>query len=215
MSKAHWQARIDNYDRPHPRLRRIAKIVVDLVNPNENPTTVLDVGCGKATLRSLLPTCVEYFGIDFTVEKLESTDPQHFSSEDLDNPQRAFQDRVFDIVICSGIFEYISHPEQFLQFVTSKVSAGGHLIFSYTNRRHHIDIYRTLRKKRHEYPDPDVNFMMIKRLLAMLQLHGFTIIRYEVLPSSARQRRLAAHTFVFPFNLFTRQYLLLLARTTR
>ena len=210
MNDKYWDRGVDRFDRPHPRLKRIASIVEGL---SPSPHTLLDIGCGKATLRSLLPASLEYCGVDIAAADLATQDPEHFTNEDLDQTQLSFPDRTFDAVVCSGVFEYISSRERFLSFVASKVAPDGSLIFSFTNREHYRDLLPALVGRRHKYLDPHVNFMSIREVVSMLGEMGFHVRRYDVLAAALWQKSLTTRSFRSPWNLWNRQYLLLLSRS--
>jgi SAM-dependent methyltransferase len=173
-----------------------------------NIQTVLDLGCGPATMRAVLPTHVEYFGVDFAPSIIrELGDPSHFEVADFNVDPTCFGTKKFDVLICSGIFEYIREPLRFIAFLASKVSDEGHLILSYTNRQHFRSIPAMLRGERPTYVDPHHNFTSIPQAMEMLSAHRFQLISYTgithrrkwILPLFSRFTR-------FPLSLFNRQF---------
>ena len=56
-----WQVETQLYDRPHPRLAMMAGLLAAL--PQRR---LLDIGCGTARLKQLLPADFDYFGCDVT-----------------------------------------------------------------------------------------------------------------------------------------------------
>ncbi len=60
-----WIAENLNYAKPHYRLEKAARIVNKLARGQNR--TLLDVGCGPATLKHLLGGNIQYHGIDIAI----------------------------------------------------------------------------------------------------------------------------------------------------
>src|SRR5262249_15774329 len=57
-----WRGENLKYVEPHFRMLKAARILTRLAKDRE--VSLLDIGCGPATLRQLLPASVKYHGID-------------------------------------------------------------------------------------------------------------------------------------------------------
>jgi SAM-dependent methyltransferase len=209
-SAAYWEKRGLDFKKIHRRLlliRSMFDMIPRLV------ASVLDVGCGPAILRELLPRHVEYFGVDFAPAIIEAmNDPEHFEVADLNVDARCFGSRRFDLVICSGIFEYVHDADGFLRFLETKAQPDGYLIFTYTNRQHFRSLPAMLRGQRPTYVDPHYNFVTIPETITLLKKHGFTPLTYKGI-THRRQRviPLLNRCTRFPLSMFNRQFLFLCA----
>src|SRR5262245_36698075 len=65
--KYFWISENRSYSEPHYRLRKSARLIRKLAG--ERRCTLLDVGCGPATLSELLPATVTYYGIDIAIQQ--------------------------------------------------------------------------------------------------------------------------------------------------
>jgi hypothetical protein len=116
-NKSRWKKVSQNPD-PHWDWRN--KIISGLVPPG---SSVLDLGCGAQTLRRHLdPTC-RYQPSDVII----STPDVIFC--DFNAGVYPDVSEVYDFVICSGVFEYIRKPEEFLKRVPRLART---MIFSYS-----------------------------------------------------------------------------------
>lgn len=125
-----WQTETTLYQRPHPRLARMAALLKEC-----QPTAVLDVGCSTATLASLLPSDIEYFGCDVTDHAARLLPPAHFQQRDLnaDCDLSWFADRSIDAIHIGGVFEYLNDPGATLAEVRRLLKTGQPLVTSITN----------------------------------------------------------------------------------
>jgi SAM-dependent methyltransferase len=197
----------------HPRLMMIGRFVDRLASSGSK---LLDVGCGPAALKKLLPDDIDYFGVDISDGLVAAHgDPSHFTVADLNTEPACFGGAQFDIVVCSGIFEYIEHVEPFGSFLARKVAPDGHLVLSYTNRQHYLALANRMRGTRPTHADPHRNFMSIPQALSFLSRHGFEVAQYATLTTTGGQPRLLARAVWFPLNAFNRQYVFLAARSRR
>jgi SAM-dependent methyltransferase len=132
-----WQAENTNYARPHYRLQKSARIVNKIAQGERR--TLLDVGCGPATLSSLLAPSVEYYGVDIA---LQVSAPNLLEMDLLENPI-GFDGRRFDIIVAQGFFEYAgSFQDQKLAEIAKLLTANGVFLVSYVNFGHRErDIY--------------------------------------------------------------------------
>ena len=66
-AKDFWSDENLKYVEPHFRMLKLARIVTRLAE-GRTPS-LLDIGCGPATLRRLIPPTVEYHGIDIAIHE--------------------------------------------------------------------------------------------------------------------------------------------------
>ena len=129
--KAFWDTANLSFGEPWYRLRKAARIVARLAGQRQ--CTLLDVGCGPGTLMRLLPTNIEYFGIDVA---LHTTAP-NFIEADIAREPIAFNGKRFDLVTALGLFEYVedSQSQKFAD-VAELLEPGGKFVLTYTNFGH-------------------------------------------------------------------------------
>lgn len=206
----YWNRRAQDFGRIHPRLRQVR----DLVEAAPRPvTTLLDIGCGPATLRSVLPRAIDYFGVDIAEEVIRALDdPSHFEVVDLNETRICFDGKRFDAVVCSGIFEYIREPGPFLDFVRDTLAPSGYLILTFTNHQHYHDRLRWFGRTFTGYSDPHANFLLIPEVVSLLRARGFVILRHRSTTWHQRSHPLLARFLRFPLNVLNREYLFLCER---
>jgi len=125
------------YVEPHFRMLKCARIITRLAR-GRTPS-LLDVGCGPATLRRLIPPTVEYHGVDIAIHE---HDPRLMEADIVTAPI-TFGDRKFDIVIAQGFFEYVGeYQSQKFDEIARLLAPGGTFIVSYVNFAHRRpDVY--------------------------------------------------------------------------
>ncbi len=119
------------YAEPYFRLEKCARIVNDLAQGK--PCDLLDVGCGPATLGRLVRENINYFGMDIAIHR-----PAPFLRElDFSKNRIAFDDKLFDIVVMAGVFEYLGglQNQKFTE-VIKLLKPGGKFVVTYTNFQH-------------------------------------------------------------------------------
>jgi len=123
----------------------------------------------------LLPDRLEYFGVDIAADVINAQhDPQHFQVADLETASQLFGGRTFDLVVCSGVCEYIRNWDPFMRLVRRSTAAKAFLILTFTNRQHYSEVIQ------HKHcRDPHVNFMLIPQMVGSLRRHGFALLRYS------------------------------------
>ena len=206
---AHWEARSPKFSELHPRLRLIGELVAALP---EAPRTALDVGCGPASLRSALPAGTEYFGIDIAPTVIAAHgDPAHFEVGDLNAGTPCFNGRTFDLVVCSGIFEYVHEPARFIDLVVDRTRVGGHVVLTYMNRWHYREVGWRLRGRPLAYPDPHTNFITVREAARLLGARCSVVARRSMTAGSRASAALA-RPLDFPLNMFNRQYIFVARR---
>ena len=131
-----WNDENLKFSRPWYRLEKVAQIITKIVG--DKPCRLLDIGCGPATLGRVLPANIEYYGMDIAIH---DPAPNLMEVDILENPIR-FGDKQFDVVVASGVFEYLSdrQSKKFAE-IAEILAPGGTFIVSYTNfghRKRHI-----------------------------------------------------------------------------
>ena len=129
--KDFWGEENLKYSEPHYRLEKSARIINTLARGKG--CTLLDVGCGPATLMSLLQSNIQYYGIDIAIHHPA---PNLIEADFLETPIR-FDDKRFDIVLAQGVFEYVGNfqAQKFAE-IAELVKEGGKFIASYVNFSH-------------------------------------------------------------------------------
>lgn len=201
----HWNDRAGAFGTPHLRLRVIAGIVASLPG---GARTLLDVGCSPGTLGAMLPRGTDYFGVDIASEIMPvGTSPDHFVVADLNAGEEPFPAQRFDVVVVSGMFEYIRDPSAFMRLLARRVRPGGHLILTYMNRRNHRELREWMLGRAYSYPDPHLNFIPIMRAVALLRANGFVVTRTAMITSDHRILPAIPLLWHFPLNIVARQFL--------
>lgn len=129
-SASEWRMETRRYDRPHPRLVRMASVLRRLP-----ARCVLDVGCSTAQLRRLLPDDWEYYGCDIADHALESLGSDHFRCVDLNRSCDLswFANRGIEAIHIGGVLEYLERPGESLRSLRELVPAGSPLVLSIIN----------------------------------------------------------------------------------
>ena len=206
---AYWNVRSPEFDAVHARLRLIGRLAAAL----HGVRSVLDVGCGPAALRGVLPPAAEYFGVDVASTVIEAQrDPAHFEVVNLDRSPRPFGGRRFDLLICSGVFEYVNDRDGFMRFLDAAAAPNGWLIFSFTNHQHVRDGLRWVRGDYAGYRDPHVNFMLIPEVARLLGRWGWRVATRRSITMAGREHPLLKRFVRFPLNVANRQYLFVCRR---
>jgi SAM-dependent methyltransferase len=138
LKKNFWIVENQRYSRAHHRLKKASRIVNGFAGADE--CDLLDLGCGPATLRTLLKPNIQYHGIDIA---LSGPAPYLIEADLLESPIE-FRDKRFDLVLAHGLFEYIGshHSEKFSE-IAKLLNENGRFIVSYTNFDHRrSQVYR-------------------------------------------------------------------------
>lgn len=126
-----WSKENLKFSQPHYRLEKSARIINDLAQGRER--TLLDIGCGPATLMKLIPSTIQYHGIDIAIQ---DPAPNLIESDFLETPIR-FGDKKFDIIVAQGIFEYVAdlQSQKFAE-IAQLLNERGVFIATYWNFAH-------------------------------------------------------------------------------
>ncbi len=129
--KDFWSQENLKYSRPHYRLEKSARIINRLARGRR--CTLLDVGCGPATLMSLLQSNIQYYGIDIAIH---DPAPNLLEADFLETPIR-FDDKRFDIILAQGFFEYAGNLQtQKFAEIAGLLNDNGTFVVSYVNFDH-------------------------------------------------------------------------------
>lgn len=129
--KDFWSKENLKFSQPHYRLEKAARIITRIAEGRD--CTLLDVGCGPATLMHALPSNIQYYGIDMAIH-----DPApNLMEADLLKAPIGFGEKRFDIIIAQGVFEYMGdfQSEKFAE-IAGILNDNGTFIVSYWNYRH-------------------------------------------------------------------------------
>ena len=129
--KQFWGVQNLKFGEPWYRLEKSARIISKLAGGRQ--CTLLDIGCGPATLMRLLPANVDYYGIDIAIH-----DPApNLIEADLLESAIAFGGKKFDIITALGLFEYVGRLQsQKFSEIARLLNADGKFVVSYTNFGH-------------------------------------------------------------------------------
>lgn len=151
--KAYYEGEADDYDRMfyleddrYPTLRYRHNYMLKMVEAIElaKDAVILDVGCGPGEMvMDLVQEERVLYGIDIAQEmvdrakgrlaKVENlTNQVHLSVGDIENLD--FEDNQFDLIICSGVIEYLSDDVKWLKEINRVLKKDGHLIINVTNK---------------------------------------------------------------------------------
>jgi SAM-dependent methyltransferase len=115
----------------HYRLQKAARIVNSIAQGKE--FELLDIGCGPATMRSLLQKNIHYYGIDIAIH---NPAPNLIEADLLKSPIR-FGDKRFDIIVAQGVFEYLGEfQSQKFDEIVQILKESGTFLLTYTNFGH-------------------------------------------------------------------------------
>ena len=129
--KDFWSKESVKFSQPWYRLEKSSQIIGKLARGQER--TLLDIGCGRATLMRLLPPNMRYYGIDIAIN---DPAPNLIETDILEAPIR-FGSMHFDIIIAQGVFEYLgAFQSQKFAEIAELLNKNGTFIVSYTNFAH-------------------------------------------------------------------------------
>ena len=129
--KNFWSKENLKYSEPHFRLQKSARLINKIAAVGE--CALLDVGCGPATLMTLLQPNIRYYGIDIAIHEAA---PNLIESDFLEAPIE-FDDNYFNIVVAQGVFEYVgSRQDHLLAEIARLLNDHGKFIVSYVNFGH-------------------------------------------------------------------------------
>jgi cyclopropane fatty-acyl-phospholipid synthase-like methyltransferase len=126
-----WLEENLNYADPYFRLEKCARIVNSLAQSRD--CDLLDVGCGPATLASLLHKNIAYFGLDIAIHN----PAPNLHELDFAQNEIEFDGRSFDIIVAAGVFEYLGlHQNKKFSEIRNVMKRDGKFVLTYTNFNH-------------------------------------------------------------------------------
>jgi 2-polyprenyl-3-methyl-5-hydroxy-6-metoxy-1,4-benzoquinol methylase len=110
---------------------------------------ILDIGCGRGTLRKYL-SFKNIYGVDISKEALKEAKKVYLNTVqvDLDKKPIPFKDNSFDIVVCLGVIEHIFNPLRLLQECHRALKKNGTLFLLAPNILSFRNILRMIIKRR-------------------------------------------------------------------
>ncbi len=129
--KDFWDKENLKFTRPHYRLEKAARLINELAQGRK--CTLLDIGCGPATLMRLLAPNIEYHGIDIAIH---DPAPNLMEADFLETPI-SYGGKRFEIVVAQGAFEYAaSQQSQKFAEIAELLKDDGIFFVSYWNFGH-------------------------------------------------------------------------------
>jgi len=126
-----WRKENLKFSRPHYRMEKAVRIIDSLVRDQERD--LLDIGCGPAALKYLLPPTVHYYGIDVAIQE---SAPNLIEADIIRTPIE-FAGKKFDIVLAQGLFEYLPEIQsQKFSEIAEILRPSGTFIVTYWNYAH-------------------------------------------------------------------------------
>lgn len=102
---------------------------------NKKYIKLLDIGCGTAYLKELLPEKTEYYGLDLSTEMLKVAKNKNLPNTHLTqgrSDQIPYEDNTFDVVTCSQSFHHYPDRQKALQEAKRVLKPDGIYILSDT-----------------------------------------------------------------------------------
>ena len=87
-------------------------------------------------LKAALSAGWAYHGCDVSESAVRSATRGWLVAADLEKGVPAFDGGAYDVIVCSGILEYLADPQKTLRELTPRVTREGKLVVSYFNMRH-------------------------------------------------------------------------------
>lgn len=127
----YWIEENKLYIEPSFRLKKCARVIGELAAGRQ--CTLLDVGCGPAALRPLLPSNVTYHGMDIAIHE----NVPWLRERNVADDTIAWDDKKFDFVVAMGFFEYMGHQQQKkFEEIRNILKDDGRFMMSYINFGH-------------------------------------------------------------------------------
>lgn len=132
FKKDYWKKENLLYTSAHYRLQRVAQ-VINCISSKTEQKDLLDVGCGPATLATLLNSNIHYHGIDIALQK----SGLQFLEKDIIGEAIDFKNKKFDFVIASGLLEYLGNNQvQKFEEIFNSLKNNGYFITTFSNLDH-------------------------------------------------------------------------------
>ena len=126
-----WSQENLKYTQPHYRMRKVARVVNRFAGGKA--CRLLDIGCGPATLRSLLDPNIAYYGIDIAIPQ---PSPGLVERDLLQEPIGS-DHAPFDLIVAQGFFEYMADAQsQKFAEIADLLAPDGRFVVTYVNFDH-------------------------------------------------------------------------------
>jgi SAM-dependent methyltransferase len=126
-----WSKENLKFSQPHYRMEKAGRIINKVAGGRERD--LLDIGCGPAALRYLLPPTIHYHGIDMAIQE----PAPNLLEADIVRTPIEFAGQKFDIIIAQGLFEYVPEVQsQKFSEIAAILRPGGTFIVTYWNYAH-------------------------------------------------------------------------------
>ena len=177
------------------RLRKIRKILYDLVKNGEKK--ILDVGCGDGKL--LAPFCKNNrcYGVDIARTPLKTASELGIATFEmnLERESLPFKDEFFDIVICGEVIEHLVNTDHLLSEINRVMplheDREAHFVLSFPNVSQPLSWLMLLLdyppKYSARYKSPHVKDFTLRTIRAALENNGFKIGKVEGTSRLARK----------------------------
>lgn len=168
-AQARWTGEHLRYDIPHLRLRQVAELV-----RAKSPRRVLDIGCATGHLRQLLPD-IEYVGCDFAAP----AQPPNFEFHLCDLNREGLPGHLsgFDVIVCSGILEYLKALQSTIRDIGRRLQPSGSFLCTYFNDEHVLrKLSRLIGHEPYRHPDW-MPLLPLSALIDVLRTEGLPVRR--------------------------------------
>jgi SAM-dependent methyltransferase len=129
--KDFWSTENLKYEKPHFRMRKVARVVSQLAG--DRAYDLLDVGCGPGTLQDLMPPNVRYHGVDISIPR----PADNLLEQDILQAPIDFCGMKFDFVVAQGMFEYVGdYQSQKFAEIVGILKSDGKFVLTYQNFDH-------------------------------------------------------------------------------
>jgi O-methyltransferase len=206
---AYWVVEAQKYSQTHLRIKRVANEINQL--PLKNGS-VLDLGCGPATLNNLIDyKRFHYYGVDVFDQHISNGIYKKFDFENGDWSEFPYQQK-FEIVVLSGLIEYLSldRIKNLLdQIRENLIAKNGYIILTYTNFDHYS-------RKSTNYHPAWVTTLHLDRLIELLRCRGLKVgRRYPSYYFIARRRLYSPRVWLLSFSRYFGRQIIFILKTER
>jgi len=109
-------------------------LVQDYIRPGMNER-VIDIGCGPANILNYFPDSIQYVGIDYNSEYIQSAKLRYgnrgsFQVLDINHPSIFQSEKPFDLAIGIGVLHHLTDAEvaKFFMLAKENLKEGGRLV---------------------------------------------------------------------------------------
>lgn len=119
-----------------PRMRKVLDVIVKKIP--QNPTNILDIGCGDGAFSSILGKKLNagyVYGIDISPLAAEEATRKGIIAKnlDVDAGSLPYENGFFDFIYAGGLIELVRDPDHLLEELHRVLSPGGRLVITHSN----------------------------------------------------------------------------------